>query len=107
MSRKHKTKRKRVNKTYKVKSYYSYINSSRWSKKRKAAVERAGFKCEICGAKARLEVHHLTYSTLGNEPPEHLQVLCEDCHCNRHEIDNRTICDPMTKEYREFIRNML
>ena len=105
MSKKRKSKRSR--KPYKVTSYRAYLETNRWRKKRRKAVERAGFKCEVCGATENLAVHHLTYRTLGNELPEHLQVLCDGCHSNLHEIDNYLICDPITREYREFIKNML
>jgi len=63
--------------------YQTYINSRQWKNKRAMALERAGYKCQRCGFSKwskKLEVHHLTYDRFGNEIPEDLMVLCEDCH---------------------------
>ncbi|WP_409527069.1 HNH endonuclease [Rhizobium sp. P32RR-XVIII] len=58
-------------------------HDARWWPVRTAAVRRDDFKCQECGARGRLEVHHvipvrqapeLAYS-LGN-----LKTLCTDCH---------------------------
>lgn len=60
--------------------YKRYIRSLRWKRKRKAIILRAGGLCEVCGVEAPLSVHHWHYRTLGNERPEDLVALCEDCH---------------------------
>jgi 5-methylcytosine-specific restriction endonuclease McrA len=61
--------------------YYEYIRSLAWAEKRLAALERASYKCQLCGARnVFFEVHHNTYENLGNEPAEDLIVLCVDCH---------------------------
>ena len=60
--------------------YEAYITSFDWWLKSKEALERAGYRCERCGAGKPLEVHHLTYERLGEERPEDLLVVCPDCH---------------------------
>lgn len=54
---------------------------------------RDRFQCVICGAKAPLEIHHITYkvggkSIVGNEL-EYLgwmATLCESCHTDAHMV---------------------
>lgn len=61
--------------------YYEYIRSVAWAEKRKEALERAKYRCQLCGiTHASFEVHHNTYLNLGNEAPEDLIVLCVRCH---------------------------
>jgi 5-methylcytosine-specific restriction endonuclease McrA len=64
--------------------YKAHLRSPEWARIRRAALERAGYRCAFCGlskAKLRrlgrhLEVHHNDYANLGNERPEDLTVLC-------------------------------
>lgn len=63
--------------------YAEYIRSPKWRQKAKAALARAGEKCERCGYSKfsrRLEVHHRTYERFRDERPEDLEVVCEVCH---------------------------
>lgn len=67
--------------------YAEYLASAKWRKVRQLALERAGQKCQICGSKNSLDVHHNTYDHLGNED-EHLEdlvVLCADHHHLYHD----------------------
>jgi 5-methylcytosine-specific restriction endonuclease McrA len=66
------------------KQYLRYLNSDKWAKTRRRALERAGFRCAKCQRSKRLHVHHLTYARFGNENDEDLQVLCERCHRALH-----------------------
>lgn len=61
-------------------NYRQYLNSPAWEAKRRQALERAGQRCQTCGRRRDLEVHHNTYSNLGDEKPEDLVVLCLYCH---------------------------
>ena len=62
-----------------------------WEKVKRKVRIRDNFKCKLCGAKIKLETHHITYyvngkSILGNEL-EHLEwlvTLCEDHHQKVH-----------------------
>jgi 5-methylcytosine-specific restriction endonuclease McrA len=46
---------------------------------RTAALARARWRCERCGAPAD-DVHHRTYRRLGVERLEDVEVLCASCH---------------------------
>ena len=66
--------------------YDFYVKKSKiWKSNREWALERAGNKCEQCGATYSLQVHHKTYAHLGYEYPDDLIVLCEMCHEKEHE----------------------
>ena len=52
---------------------------------RRAALERAGWRCERCGAAGRLEVHHrVEVQHGGTDAPDNLEVLCVSCHIAHH-----------------------
>ena len=77
----------RIEKREKKLSYQEYINSDEWKKKASEAKKRANWRCQICNkhqSKIPLHTHHRTYENLGNEKPEDLTVLCEDCHALFH-----------------------
>ncbi len=63
--------------------YEMYIASDEWKRRRRRAIELAGYCCERCGATAwdkKLEVHHLTYERMGHEKDSDLMALCPECH---------------------------
>lgn len=63
--------------------YYKYIVSDEWKKKAAEAKVRAKNRCQVCyrkGSEIRLNAHHRTYCRLGQELPEDITVLCEECH---------------------------
>lgn len=66
-------------------TYQEYLNSPWWKHRREQAKKNAGYKCERCSAKGRLEVHHRHYKTLGREKRADLEVLCGSCHDRCHE----------------------
>lgn len=76
--------------------YPIYLRSPHWQRTRKAALKRAGHKCEECGVGGVLQVHHLTYVNLRQELPEDLRVLCRGCHQHAHGLDQR---DSITVEF--------
>ena len=65
-------------------SYEEYMQSEDWRIIRQDALERAGFRCDECESEENLEVHHKTYKNMGNEKDEDLQVLCKECHDEKH-----------------------
>jgi hypothetical protein len=72
--------------------YLDYLDSAEWDEQRRAALARAEYRCEECGASdVVLHVHHLTYVRLGDEWPEDLQVLCEVCHEEAHKQPARGV----------------
>lgn len=64
--------------------YLHYLNSAEWRKTRNAALQRGGWRCDRCGRKRDLNVHHRSYERLGAEWPDDLEVLCADCHEGEH-----------------------
>lgn len=65
--------------------HQKYYRSSWWMRRRRAAIQDAGFKCHKCDINTyELQVHHLTYERIGEELPEDLQVLCSICHSKFH-----------------------
>lgn len=65
-------------------TYLAYIISPEWRKKRVQAFTHYGKKCSKCPMKTHLQVHHLSYKNLGNEPMEDLCILCKGCHQKEH-----------------------
>jgi 5-methylcytosine-specific restriction endonuclease McrA len=64
--------------------YGAYLQTSEWAERRRGALRRANDRCETCRTDARLHVHHRTYERRGEERPDDLIVLCEDCHLAVH-----------------------
>ena len=65
--------------------YNLYLNSRKWQKIRARIIQRRLFRCEQCGSRKQLEVHHLTYKRVGgNEKDDDLEVLCRSCHKIEH-----------------------
>lgn len=67
--------------------YVNYIRSQAWQERRQRALRRAQWRCQVCGdaypprvSRARLQVHHVSYKNLGDEPDEDLTVMCVYCH---------------------------
>ena len=61
--------------------YHDYLQSSIWKALRKEALERAGWRCQVCNTGKKLEVHHRCYpDVLGTEDVSDLTVLCQRCH---------------------------
>ena len=69
----------------KVMPYQEYLQTEHWRNKRYEALNRANHKCQLCGNKENLQVHHNTYDNRGNEKDEDLIVLCEICHAKFHD----------------------
>ena len=67
--------------------YHQYLLSDEWKKKRDLVVQRDQKKCTKCGSVKYLNVHHLRYDNIFNEPIEDLVTLCRDCHQVAHGIE--------------------
>jgi hypothetical protein len=65
--------------------YRQYLKTPWWKSRRKRAIRDAGRKCNRCGRSYSLQVHHLNYANLWNEPKEDLEVLCRPCHKHEHQ----------------------
>lgn len=82
--------------------YREYIASAAWKQKAKAAIARAGNKCERCGAShwtVTLTVHHLTYEHFKHEKPGDLRALCPKCH---QEADVLRVKAEAAKNYQKY-----
>lgn len=69
--------------------YHKYLRSKEWGKIRDEVLELRGRKCERCGSKRRLHVHHLTYERLFKEEPGDLEVVCNACHLKIHNLNHK------------------
>ena len=65
--------------------YKEYLQTEHWKEVRGNALYRAKYKCQLCGNKDNLNVHHNTYENRGNEKDEDLIVLCQKCHGKFHD----------------------
>ena len=52
---------------------------------RQHILRRDGWRCQLCGAMANLEVHHKHFrSRSGHDSEENLITLCARCHMSSH-----------------------
>lgn len=70
---------------------YSIYRSARWAALRIEAKRRDGFQCTSCGARGRLEVHHV--QPIRSHPERaydlgNLACLCPPCHARQTRIEN-------------------
>lgn len=61
-----------------------FYKTPKWKKTCKVAKKRDDNKCQHCGAKEDLHVHHKTDRTFFNPPLRHLITLCASCHRIEH-----------------------
>ena len=71
-----------------VARYHAYLGSDAWRSMRERALVRAGGVCEGCLSATATEVHHLTYTHVGNELAFQLVAVCDACHKVCHGDDN-------------------
>jgi 5-methylcytosine-specific restriction endonuclease McrA len=65
--------------------YEQYLKTPEWQYRRHQMICFRERKCERCRRfSVQLHVHHRSYKRLGNEDPDDLEVLCEDCHREEH-----------------------
>ena len=56
-----------------------------YGKLRWKILERDGWKCQQCGRRDQLQIHHIIRrSQLGADGEENLTVLCSSCHRSFH-----------------------
>ena len=68
--------------------YQEFLASDFWRDVRETLIQRVGRKCERCGAKSHLQVHHKDYLYRAFEDfyPERMEVLCRQCHKGHHDF---------------------
>jgi predicted HNH restriction endonuclease len=74
-------------------NYITYIKSPKWKLVCKRYWATYGKKCQACGVRNNLHVHHKTYERFGREVLTDLCGLCHDCHRSVHQMHraNRSI----------------
>lgn len=64
--------------------YGDYLQTTEWSQVRWFARVRDGFACVMCASPHKLECHHRTYANRGEERPEDVHTVCDECHEKHH-----------------------
>jgi hypothetical protein len=65
-------------------AYSQYLSRPHWQQIRDRTMQKAHDKCQVCGSRERLTVHHKTYKHLGKEHDGDLVLLCHRCHKKAH-----------------------
>lgn len=63
-----------------------YMKSAKWKLLKEQRLTIADNKCEYCGSKHNLHLHHETYERLTVEEIEDLKILCSVCHTKIHNL---------------------
>lgn len=71
--------------------YHQYLLSDDWKEKRKSVLERDNNSCQFCRSQPAIDVHHLHYDNLFNEPLEDLRSACLACHHLIHNKSNSSV----------------
>jgi single-strand DNA-binding protein len=69
--------------------YTVYLGSPLWRIRRRIWILQVGGRCQRCGSRRRLTIHHHTYRRLGNEHRHDISVLCWGCHRREHQHPQR------------------
>jgi 5-methylcytosine-specific restriction endonuclease McrA len=78
-------RRSRIAQTTKM-SFKEYQRIPEWGARRNRVLIRAGYRCELCGSRGLIDVHHKTYERYGDELLSDLIALCRPCHQKFHDI---------------------
>ena len=70
------------------------LDPDSYLKLHREALERDGWRCQVCGTKQNLQVHHLKFrSQCGGDEEQNLITLCATCHARIHH--NRSLDSAM------------
>ncbi len=62
-----------------------WLERAQYSELRHAILRRDGWRCQVCGTRLHLEVHHQQFrSHSGGDAEENLITLCHNCHSAEH-----------------------
>lgn len=70
--------------------YTRYISSKKWGTRRARYFASNKKKCAACGRREGVQLHHLTYESMGQEPDGDLMPLCQPCHSDVHDLARRS-----------------
>jgi len=68
--------------------YNEYINSDKWVERKKLYYKNNKKKCICCETTKDIQLHHITYNSLGNELDKDIAPICEKCHKEFHKKHN-------------------
>ena len=77
--------------------YRYFLNTPYWDGVRNYKLKKSKYRCQLCGNKGVLNVHHKNYENHGREhiksvADSDLIVLCKDCHEKFHDkLDNKVV----------------
>lgn len=66
--------------------YNAYLETPEWKRKRQLVLLRAQGVCEGCREAEAVQVHHLSYSDVGEEFLFQLAAMCRKCHERWHDL---------------------
>lgn len=89
------------------KNYFKLLDNPLWIKFRHIVLSKHNNKCDKCGSKKYLSIHHPYYKK-GADPwdykPEEVEVLCKRCHYHHHFGTTNDIKNPSdSMKHRMFI----
>lgn len=65
------------------------LDSLSYEKLRQKVLRRDGWRCQGCGARQQLQIHHKEFrSHSGDDSEENLITLCDHCHKLVHGSEN-------------------
>lgn len=67
--------------------YEEVLASPEWQERRRKVMERDHRLCQACRERPAVQVHHLTYKHLGQEPLFELVAVCTPCHERLHNYE--------------------
>ena len=82
-----------------------YLKSDHWKLLREEKLERNN-KCEKCGEKYSLDIHHIKYKGLYDVRIEDLKTLCRVCHDKEHVKSSKKKNKKLTRFQRRAKRNL-
>ena len=68
-------------------NYYDFLKTPYWKIISEKVKKKSKYRCQRCGSRNNLEVHHITYDNHGREHifwKEDLICLCSICHRSKH-----------------------
>jgi 5-methylcytosine-specific restriction endonuclease McrA len=63
------------------------LDAEAYKQLRFKVLERDGWRCQICGRRTLLDVHHIDFRACGGDDSDtNLMTLCRVCHQRKHAL---------------------